>query len=85
MMIRTPSLELQVGHFRFMAPSYSGCLTRNGLCVLFYESDELIEQNRSDGRIDQDEAQIREVEWEGIPELGFVPEVVSNPVGLNKH
>jgi len=85
MMIRTPSLELQVGHFRFIAPSYSGLLTRIGLCVLLDEANELIEQSRDDGRVDQDETHIREVEWEGIPELRFVPEVVGDPIGLNKH
>jgi hypothetical protein len=58
---------------------------KNGLCVLFDEADELIKENRSDGGVDQDEAHEREVKWEGIPKLGFVPEIVGDPIGLNKH
>jgi hypothetical protein len=57
---------------------------KNGLCVLFDEADELIKENRSDGGVDQDEAHEREVKWEGIPKLGFVPEIVGDPIGLNK-
>ena len=44
----------------------------------------MIEQSRDDGRVDQDEAHIREVEGEGIPEFGFVPEVIGDPIGLNE-
>ena len=58
---------------------------KNGLCVLFDEADELIEQSRDDSRVDQDEAHEREVEWEGIPEFGFIPEVIGDPIGLNKN
>ena len=58
---------------------------KKGLCVLFDEADELIKENRSDRGVDQDEAHEREVKWEGIPKLGFVPEIVGDPIGLNKH
>ena len=58
---------------------------KNGLCVLFDESDELIKENRSGGGVDQDEAHEREVKWKCSPKLGFVPEVVGEPVRLNKN
>ena len=55
---------------------------KNGLCVLFDEADELIEENSSYSRIDQDKAHVWKVERKGIPEFGLEPEVVCDPIRL---
>jgi hypothetical protein len=55
------------------------------LCEFLDYSDELVEEDRRNSRIDHDEAHEWKVERERIPEFSLVPEIVGHPIRLNKN
>ncbi len=54
------------------------------LCEFLDYSDELVEEDRRNSRIDQDEAHEWECKRECIPEFSLVPEIVGDPIWLHK-
>jgi hypothetical protein len=60
-------------------------LTNMDLCVLLHKPDELVKEKRADDCVDEDESHVGKIEWQGTPKIGFVPEVVSDPVRLYKY